>query len=635
MTRDQHLEFCKRCLNRKFDAQQGLVCGLTNRIADFEGSCPSFSIDESVKIEEQAQEAPANHEVVKQLTTEAMELLRKQQDVGFALMGGLAAAIVGAIIWAVITVTTEYQIGYMAIGVGLLVGFSVRYFGCGIDQYFGYIGAFFALAGCALGNLLSQVGFIANHESLGYFETISLLNFDIILSVFSESFSPMDLLFYGIAAYEGYKFAFRLITEELLVSAKNGVLMPPPLNKYRLPVVFILFVSVGVGIHLISKGSSGEKTYYYESGAVRSQGEMENGKEQGYWSYYWENGQKQYTGYFAEGKQDSLWHFYNDEGILYRKGSFIRGIQHGLWTDFYQNGKISSEGIYVNARQHGPWTFFYEDGQLSHKGDFYVDKQQGAWEYYYLNGQLSSKGSYEEGENRGLWNYWREDGTKSEEMEFTKDNMVKILNTWNDKGQPVIVSGKGQYKSYASTGELYEAGEIVDGYRSGKWFTFFPSGIRAAEYEFTKGDSKMISAWDPAGKVLVEKGNGMYKRFYDTDTLVVEAGFIKEGERDGLWKILGESGNLMVEMTYKDGKLSGEYKGYFETGEVNFQGTMVEDKREGEWTWFYETGQIESSVSYKGGKKNGEQTFYDENGNHIRSEYYAEGKLENSIIIED
>jgi hypothetical protein len=27
-----------------------------------------------------------------------------------------------------------------------------------------------------------------------------------------EAFSPMDLLFYGIAVYEGYKFFFRQIT---------------------------------------------------------------------------------------------------------------------------------------------------------------------------------------------------------------------------------------------------------------------------------------------------------------------------------------------------------------------------------------------------------------------------------------
>ncbi len=42
MTRDQHLQYCKVCINRRFDAQQGILCNLTGKIADFESSCPNF-----------------------------------------------------------------------------------------------------------------------------------------------------------------------------------------------------------------------------------------------------------------------------------------------------------------------------------------------------------------------------------------------------------------------------------------------------------------------------------------------------------------------------------------------------------------------------------------------------------------
>jgi hypothetical protein len=34
------------------------------------------------------------------------------------------------------------------------------------------------------------------------------------MELMSISFSPMDLLFYGIAVYEGYKFSFRRMTGE-------------------------------------------------------------------------------------------------------------------------------------------------------------------------------------------------------------------------------------------------------------------------------------------------------------------------------------------------------------------------------------------------------------------------------------
>ena len=42
------------------------------------------------------------------------------------VVAGLGAAIVGAAIWAAITAATDYQIGFMAIGVGFLAGFAVR-----------------------------------------------------------------------------------------------------------------------------------------------------------------------------------------------------------------------------------------------------------------------------------------------------------------------------------------------------------------------------------------------------------------------------------------------------------------------------------------------------------------------------
>lgn len=53
MTRDEQLVFCKKCVNRKMNMQQGLLCGLTDKKADFEESCPNFVIEEKFVIEEQ------------------------------------------------------------------------------------------------------------------------------------------------------------------------------------------------------------------------------------------------------------------------------------------------------------------------------------------------------------------------------------------------------------------------------------------------------------------------------------------------------------------------------------------------------------------------------------------------------
>ena len=142
-----------------------------------------------------------------------IEQLRLEQNLPFAIMAGLGAAIVMAILWAVITVVTNYQIGYMAIAVGLAVGVAVRFAGKGIDKIYAIIGAVGAVLGCVLGNFLSQVGFISQDPevTLSYFGVLKLFlsNMDVIVEVMQETFSPIDLLFYGIAIYEGYRFSFR------------------------------------------------------------------------------------------------------------------------------------------------------------------------------------------------------------------------------------------------------------------------------------------------------------------------------------------------------------------------------------------------------------------------------------------
>lgn len=146
-----------------------------------------------------------------------MEKLKLEQNFPMGLIAGLIAAIVSAALWAAITVATKYQIGYMAIAVGFLVGYAMQYAGKGIDKMYGYTGAVLSLFGCLLGNFFSLVGFAADSEGVGYFEMFSMINYSAVPDAMMESFNAIDLLFYGLAIYEGYKFSFRKITEEEII----------------------------------------------------------------------------------------------------------------------------------------------------------------------------------------------------------------------------------------------------------------------------------------------------------------------------------------------------------------------------------------------------------------------------------
>ena len=61
---------------------------------------------------------------------------------------------------------------------------------------------------------LAVCGMIAQEENVGFLEV--LLRFDArgIQELMVATFSPMDLLFYAIAVYEGYKLSFRQVSPE-------------------------------------------------------------------------------------------------------------------------------------------------------------------------------------------------------------------------------------------------------------------------------------------------------------------------------------------------------------------------------------------------------------------------------------
>lgn len=134
-----------------------------------------------------------------------------EANFGLGLLAGLVAAVAGAIVWALITVTTKFQIGFMAIAVGFLVAWSVRTAGKGSSTAFGVLGAGCALFGCVLGNLLSVCGFVAAQRSMSVLNVVTKVLEDPSLAgrLLQAGFREMDLVFYAIAMYEGYKLARR------------------------------------------------------------------------------------------------------------------------------------------------------------------------------------------------------------------------------------------------------------------------------------------------------------------------------------------------------------------------------------------------------------------------------------------
>ena len=141
-----------------------------------------------------------------------LERLKEEQNLTLGVVGGIIGGILGAIIWAAITYFTDTKFGLVAIGVGFLVGCGVRLLGKGFDRVFGIAGAIIALLSVFIGNFLMAIGLLTKIVSLEYLEVLLTFDYTRTMELMTLIFSPMDLLFYGFAIYEGYRFSFRKIT---------------------------------------------------------------------------------------------------------------------------------------------------------------------------------------------------------------------------------------------------------------------------------------------------------------------------------------------------------------------------------------------------------------------------------------
>lgn len=143
-----------------------------------------------------------------------MQQLRDNQSLSMGMLGGTLAATVGACVWAAITAGFNIQIGFMAIGIGFLVGYAIRRFGDGVDNSFAILGGALSLFGCLLGNYLSVCAMVAQAENLGLMEVLTVVDIETAFELMKEQFDVMDLFFYGLAVYYGYRNSVRPLSPE-------------------------------------------------------------------------------------------------------------------------------------------------------------------------------------------------------------------------------------------------------------------------------------------------------------------------------------------------------------------------------------------------------------------------------------
>ncbi len=149
------------------------------------------------------------------------ETLIGEQNFVNGLAAAVVATIAGALAWGAISIATGYMIGWVAIGLGVLVGYGMQMFGRGLSAKYSVVAAALAVVGCLAGNLAAAVMFEMRNYGVSLGDVFSGLTINDIIAFYTETLEIMDLVFWALALGAAWSFAPRKLTpdEEIALRA--------------------------------------------------------------------------------------------------------------------------------------------------------------------------------------------------------------------------------------------------------------------------------------------------------------------------------------------------------------------------------------------------------------------------------
>lgn len=137
----------------------------------------------------------------KQANYELAEKLLAEQNFPAAVIAGAVATVLAAVAYGMIVAKWEFSYGFMAAGVGIVIGLAMQFVGRGISMRFSVVATVYAIAGCLLGNMFALVTGLARATAASPIEVLQNSSLPALAERSVSHVSYVDLTFWFIAAF--------------------------------------------------------------------------------------------------------------------------------------------------------------------------------------------------------------------------------------------------------------------------------------------------------------------------------------------------------------------------------------------------------------------------------------------------
>ena len=325
----------------------------------------------------------------------------------------------------------------------------------------------------------------------------------------------------------------------------------------------------------------------YLDGALKENGQYENGLKNGLWNEYYPSGKIFSSIDFIDGNGLYTSYYNQKNTITYEVGYYINEKRNGLWSEYDVNGQLIRRYYYNDdiLNVNYPMEIYYSLDEVSTFGLSYdIDNPlvkmrfyckglpskylfDGVYEEYFIDNNLKTRGIYKDGIK---YSYWKE---------YYKNYAIKSEVLFDEDGD-------GEYYSYLKSGEVSSTGFYRNYLKDGKWTTYYPNG--SVEWIlFYQNDkvnpNKLCSNWHETGYKKIE-------------------GFLVEYNNKVIW--------------------DGKYVEYYDNGIIYLQGSYSFGKKYGVWIEYYPNRVIKTEGEFLDNEKFDKWNYYNENGDLIKTEVY-------------
>ncbi|MBK7668112.1 MAG: hypothetical protein IPJ32_12710 [Sphingobacteriaceae bacterium] len=431
------------------------------------------------------------------------------------------------------------------------------------------------------------------------------------------------------------------------------------LNKHILLVLVVLNVFT---FELFSQTNpNGFNKFYYDNGALSSEGNMKDGKPDGYWKNYYKNGKVKTEGNRLNFLLDSVWKFYSENGKITKSISYKEGKKDGYTCVFDTGQKIISREVFVNDIKQGVTKYYYRSGKVKQTLPYTAGKPEGiSYEfnedsviiaiYRYKQGVLQGLERINrldsEGKKQGAWKEFYDDGKVKKESRFNDDVLDGYVKEYDTKESLTKINkyslGKEIknapelavveiFKQYYDDGTLKYEGPYADGYAVGTHY-HYRQKFQCDSLLFRRDDStevwirKWICRNVPVPDSAITYNEG----------IVIERGPVDSiRQKTGIWTEYHNTGEFRAKGLCAGGNRIGEWIFYYPNGKVEQKGLYDKKGRpKGVWKWYYENEALMREESYVNGKREGPMTDYGEDGKILTKGEYFDNLQEGIWVYE-